>query len=395
MSKVSEDKIKEYTDKLDQGLQTLVQGPEFANYLRTMAQFHNYSANNSLLIMIQKQDATQVASYTTWEKLGRNVKKGEKGIRIIAPSPYKTHRLRDRIDPDTGKTVIGADGKPIQENVEVIIPNFKIVTVFDITQTEGKELPEIVHELNGTKEDYDKMLTALQIFSPVPIEFERITNGANGFYSVSDKRIVIRDGMSETQSIKTICHEIAHSLIHSDAEQNRLSNSNTKEVEAESIAYVVCSHFGIDTSDYSFGYIAGWSKDKNIAELKESMSIIRSTSAKIINGVEQEMIHFRQKEEEMALAIEIDQFARDFDVYGYDDVVVCREAMIDSLVKDIHNGDVDYIEKWLNSAIQNSATEADAEMALYLKDKLSSYTKPKPPETISNPVSTIKPCKRK
>lgn len=376
MANVTDNQLKEYTEMLDQGVKALVRGPDFKRYLNVMAMFHNYSANNSLLIMMQKPDATRVASLTTWNKLGRHVVKGEKGIRIIAPAPFKTHRLRDRIDANTGLAILGTDGKPIQDNVEVIIPNYKIVTVFDLSQTEGKELPEIVHELPATKEDFSKMLTSLHIISPVPIEFETITTGANGYYSIADKRIAIRDGMSQTQTIKTVVHEVAHSMIHSQESSLSDVDSRTREVQAESIAYVVCTHFGIDTSEYSFGYIGSWSTDKELPELKESISVIRSTSATIINGIERELALFHEKEEALSLATEIDQFVRDLDVYGYEDVVVSRVAMIDSLAKDLRNGNTDYILKWMDIAIHNAASEEDISKAVELKEKILVYTKP-------------------
>lgn len=359
-------------------------------YLKTIAKFHNYSANNCILIVMQKEDATRVASFTTWKNLNRNVKKGEKGIKIIAPAPYKKYKLMDCVDKNTGEVVIGADGKPIQEKVEVVVQNYKLATVFDISQTEGKELPEIVHELQGNKEDYEKMFTAIQIASPVPINFENIKTGANGYYSQVEKRIAVRDGMSQIQTIKTSIHEVSHAMLHNRdqfTKTGKLPDSFTREVQAESVAYVVCSHFNIDTSDYSFGYIAGWSKNKELPELKESMGVIRETAAQIINKIEKEMKRMNEKEQCMILAIEIDQYAQDFDFYDYEDKVVSKEAMIDSLMRDIEIGNVGYIKDWINSSIDTAATEQDIEKAKEILERIKKYDKK---EIIKNNECDIK-----
>jgi len=255
-----------------------------------MSKFHSYSFNNSLLIAMQKPDATYIAGYTSWKnKFQRNVNKGEQGIRILAPAPYKKKVDEVVKDPLTNKPILGENGEPLKETVEIIIPSYKVVSVFDISQTSGKELPSLVKSLEGDFEDYELFKESLNAVSPVEIKFSEIKNGANGYYHLEDKEIHIKEGMSQQQSIKTMIHEISHSILHdkdTGVEKDYLPDTRTKEVEAESVAYVVCNHFGLDTSEYSFGYVAGWSSDKNIEELKSSMNIIRDTSNRLINDIE-------------------------------------------------------------------------------------------------------------
>lgn len=295
------DKVKEITDKLEQGIKDLFESEKYMNYLKVMSRFHNYSFNNSLLIAMQKPDATFVAGYTSWEKnFDRHVQKGQKGIRILAPSPYKIKKDVDKIDPNTQQPIRGRDGKPLREQVEVTIPAYKITTVFDISQTQGRELPEIVSDLQNDVEGYSRFMEALKAVSPVPIESRLIEGGSHGYYHLEDKMIVIKEGMSQQQTLKTCIHEIAHALLHDNdtgKERDNLPDRRTKEVEAESIAYTVCQHFGIDSSDYSFGYVAGWSSGKELEELKTSMNTIRSTASEIINSVEKSL--YKAKEQTM------------------------------------------------------------------------------------------------
>ena len=252
-----------------------------------MSKFHNYSFNNTLLIAMQKPDASLIAGFTAWKnQFQRNVKKGEKGIKIIAPSPFKIKQEMEKIDPQTQKPVIGRDGKPVTEEKEITIPAYKVVSVFDVSQTEGKELPDIaVDALTGDVEQYSDFFAALEKTSPVPIGFEKIEGGAHGYYHLEDKRIALDEGMSELQTLKTAIHEIAHAKLHDidrnapkDEQQPRVDR-RTREVEAESVAYTVCQHYGLDTSDYSFGYVAGWSSGRELAELKSSLETIRSSTA--------------------------------------------------------------------------------------------------------------------
>ena len=345
----SAQQVREITDKLEQGIKELFESERFKEYLRTMSKFYHYSFSNTLLIAMQKPEATYVAGYTSWQRnFDRQVMKGEKGIKILAPAPYKAKEEREKIDPSTQKPVLDADGKPVTETVEVMRPAFKVVSVFDISQTDGKELPDIiVDELSGSVENYAAFFEALKQESPAPIAFEDIPGGAKGYFSPVENRIAIQEGMSEIQTIKTAIHEIAHAKLHSidrpepepswkivmisdggtkrdflsgfasetdaneaaeregwrfvdenrfewrleveedtSAVQEMRKDRHTEEVEAESVAYTVCQRYGIETSDYSFGYIAGWSSDKETKELKGSLETIRKTAAEMIDSID-------------------------------------------------------------------------------------------------------------
>lgn len=288
--------VREITDKLEQGLKELFESERFKEYLKTMSKFYNYSFNNTLLIAMQKPDATLIAGYTSWQRnFDRHVMKGEKGIKILAPAPYKVQEEREKLDPATQKPVLDKDGKPVTETVEVTRPAFKVVSVFDVSQTDGKELPDIaVDELTGSVENYAAFFDALKELSPVPIAFENITDGAKGYFSHVENRIAIQEGMSEIQTIKTAIHEIAHAKLHAVTPGEKVApedkkDRRTKEVEAESVAYIVCQRYGIETSDYSFGYIAGWSSDKETKELKGSLETIRKTAAEMITGIDEKL----------------------------------------------------------------------------------------------------------
>ena len=348
----SAQQVREITEKLEQGIKELFESERFKEYLRTMSKFYHYSFSNTLLIAMQKPEATYVAGYTSWQRnFDRQVMKGEKGIKILAPAPYKAKEEREKIDPSTQKPVLDADGKPVTETVEVMRPAFKVVSVFDISQTDGKELPDIiVDELSGSVENYAAFFEALKQESPAPIAFEDIPGGAKGYFSPVENRIAIQEGMSEIQTIKTAIHEIAHAKLHSidqpepepawkivmisdggtkrdflsgfaseteaneaaeregwrfvdenrfewrleveedtSAIQEMRKDRHTKEVEAESVAYTVCQRYGIETSDYSFGYIAGWSSDKETKELKGSLETIRKTAAEMITGIDEKL----------------------------------------------------------------------------------------------------------
>ena len=302
------DKLKEITDRLEQGIKELFDSDRYKEYLRVMSKFHNYSFNNTLLIAMQKPDASLVAGFQSWKNnFKRNVVKGEKGIKILAPSPFKIKQEMEKIDPATQKPVISADGKPVKEEKEITIPAFKVVSVFDVSQTEGKELPDIaVDMLNGDVECFKDVFAALEKTSPVPIGFEKIEGNSHGYYHLEEKRIAIDEGMSELQTIKTAIHEIAHAKLHDidpnvpKEEQADRPDRRTREVQAESVAYAVCQHYGLDTSDYSFGYVAGWSSGRELDELKSSLETIRSTAAEIINSIDkhlQEIQKERDKEQ--------------------------------------------------------------------------------------------------
>jgi antirestriction protein ArdC/predicted nucleotidyltransferase len=295
-------RVQELTDKLEQGLQDLFNSDSYRNYLSTMSKFHNYSFNNTLLIAMQKSDATLVAGYKAWQKnFERHVNKGEKAIRILAPAPYKIKEERDKIDPLTQELLLDKDGNPQKEEVEITIPAFRAVSVFDLSQTDGKPIPELTaKELLSDVEGYQDMIRAVEAISPVPIELEEIAGDSKGYYDREAKRIAVQENMSESQTLKTMIHEVAHSKLHSkevEQDEQMRKDRNTKEVEAESVAYTVCQHFGIDTSDYSFGYIAGWSSGRDTKELRSSMDTIRKTASELITGIEEQLQELQRDRE--------------------------------------------------------------------------------------------------
>lgn len=299
------EKVKEITDRLEQGIAELFESERYKEYLRVMSKFHNYSFRNTLLIAMQAPDASLVAGFNTWKNThGRNVKRGEKGIKIFAPSPYKIKREMEKIDPQTQKPVIGKDGKPVTEEKEITVPAYKVVSVFDVSQTEGREIPSIgADELTGDVDRYKNFFAALEKTSPVPIGFENIEGSSHGYYHLEEKRIAIQEGMSELQTLKTAIHEIAHAKLHDidlnapKEEQGDRPDRRTREVQAESVAYTVCQHYGLDTSDYSFGYVAGWSSDKELSELKSSLETIRAAAVEIIDSIDANLAELQQARE--------------------------------------------------------------------------------------------------
>ena len=285
------DQLKEITERLEQGVKDIFTSEMYTKYLLTMSKFHNYSFNNTLLIAMQRPDATLVAGYNAWKnKFNRYVKKGEKGIQIIAPAPVKEREEREKIDKDTGLTVLNENGVPEIEVVERVIPRFRVTTVFDYAQTDGEPLPTLeVNELTARVKDYTLLKEAIEQVSPVPIRFGEIEGSAKGYYSHMDKEICVRADMGESQTIKTMIHEVAHAMLHdSDQMKQRGEEKDqlTKETEAESIAFTVCSALGIDTSDYSFPYVASWASGKELKELKDSMDTIRLTAADFLEKLE-------------------------------------------------------------------------------------------------------------
>ena len=300
-------KIKEATEQLEAGIKEFFSSDKFQEYLNVMSRFHSYSYSNSVMIAMQKPDATLLAGFSGWQKnFDRHVKAGERGIRIFAPAPVKTKVEREKKDPDTKLPVLDENGDPVMETVEFKTPRFKIVTVFDVSQTDGKPLPSLgVDELTGNVEQFSQFFEALKRTSTVPIGFEELHDGSNGYYSPAEKRIAIREGMSEVQTVKTAIHELAHSRLHDfdrtkpPAEAEKRKDRNTREVEAESVAYVVCQHFGIDTSDYSFGYVATWSASRELPELKASLQTIRDAASSLIDEI-QENLASLQKEQTFA-----------------------------------------------------------------------------------------------
>ena len=331
-SKTEKQKVQEITEKLEQGIKELFESEKYKTYLNTMSKFHNYSFNNTMLIAMQKPDATLVAGFKAWQKnFDRHVKKGEKGIRILAPAPYKIKEERDKIDPVTQELLLDKDGNPQKEEVEITIPAFRAVSVFDVAQTDGKPIPELAaKELLSDVEGYQDMIRAVEAISPVPIELEEIAGDSKGYYDREAKRIAVQENMSESQTLKTMIHEVAHSKLHSkevEQDEQMRKDRNTKEVEAESIAYTVCQHFGVDTSDYSFGYIAGWSSGRDTKELRASMDTIRRTASELITGIEEQLQELQRNREvsqeqtkESILLIQntdLSEFSL-LDVYGMD-----------------------------------------------------------------------------
>lgn len=313
----SAERMKEITDRLETGIQELFESERYKAYLTTMSKFHSYSFNNTLLIAMQ--GGQLVAGYNKWrDDFHRNVKKGEKAIKILAPAPFKAKKEVQKLDAQ-GRPVMGMDGKPVTEVQEIQVPAFKIVSVFDVSQTEGEPLPSIgVEELTGSVERYGEFFKALEQTSPVPIGFEDIPGGSHGYYHLTEKRIAIQEGMSELQTLKTAIHEIAHSKLHAidpeapAIEQADRPDSRTREVQAESVAYAVCQHYGLDTSDYSFGYVAGWSSGKDLKELKASLETIRATAHELITTIDGHLAQLqkeRQAQQEQPQAAPMEQAA--------------------------------------------------------------------------------------
>ena len=302
--KTTIEKVKEITEKLEQGIKELFDSDRYKEYLTTMSKFHNYSFRNTMLILFQKPDASLIAGYGAWQKnFKRQVKKGERGIKILAPAPYKKTVEEKQFDKN-GVPMKDKDGNIIVNTREITVPAFKVTTVFDVSQTAGEEIPMLAKQLMGSIDEYEKFFRILKEISPVPITLETIDGTANGYYHLEEKRIAIKDSLSEMQTIKTAIHEIAHAKLHAlpDKDEDSVTDdtrpdNRTREVQAESIAYTVCQHFGIDTSDYSFGYIAGWSSGKETEELKTSLEVIRNTATEFISAIEEKLQELTQDRE--------------------------------------------------------------------------------------------------
>lgn len=281
--------MTEITAKLEQGVKDIFNSDRYKDYLRFCAKLPKYSVNNQILIMLQKPEATMCQSFLSWKNMGRSIKKGEKGIRILAPSPFKVQQEQNKID-EYGSPILDKDGNNVKEIVKITINAFKPVSTFDISQTEGEPIPNIeVNELTSTIEGYETLLNSISEIVSVPITFENISSGAKGYFSLADNRIVIQEGMSEAQTLKTLIHESAHSILHSKTALDSSSekkSKNQKETEAESVAYIVCQHYGIDTSEYSFKYLASWSNNKEVSDLKSSLDIIRETASSLIDKID-------------------------------------------------------------------------------------------------------------
>jgi antirestriction protein ArdC len=298
------EKLTELTAGIEKGIQELFQSDRYAQYLRTMSRFHRYSLNNTMLIYLQKPDATLVAGFNKWrDQFSRNVQRGEKGIRIIAPMPRKNTIETQRIDPATREPLLDHEGNPLVDQKEITVPFFRPVTVFDVSQTKGKPLPEIVCDLTGSVEQYEVFMEALKRTSPVPMEMGDVPPHVDGLFSENNNRIVLREGMSQAQTVSTAVHELTHAKLHTKAqlaidqrdESALRKDRGTHEVEAESVAYAVCAYYGIATEENSFGYIATWSKDKELTTLKESLETINRTASKIITDIDRNINEIRKE----------------------------------------------------------------------------------------------------
>ena len=341
-----EEQLKQITEQLEQGVAEIFTSEKYTEYLNTMAKFHNYSFNNTLLIAMQKPEATLVAGYQAWQKkFNRQVKRGEKGIQIIAPAPFKEKQEIEKTDPETGEIVIGEDGQPETEVVERVITRFRVTTVFDVSQTTGEPIPEFeVSELEGDVLIYHDFMEALKTVAPVPIRFIEIDGEAERLLiSLSINILAVQPGMSEAQTMKTAVHETAHAVLH-DRDQMEaegiVKDQLTREVEAESVAYVVCNHFGLDTSEYSFSYIASWSSGKNMKELRASMDTIRKTSADMIGQIEEKLKELQiERAEQEADVVEQTEEIRPKIALTFDDgpSAAYTEKLLDGLrERDVH-----------------------------------------------------------
>ena len=300
----NKDRMREIVDSIENGIKELFESDKYQQYLSTMSRFHRYSVNNTMLIYMQRPDATHVAGFNKWrDQFGRNVLKGEKGIRIIAPTPYKKKVEEIKTDPETNAPVLDADGKAIIEEKEIRIPMFKVVSVFDVSQTAGKPLPQLAADLSGNVQQYEVFMEALRRASPVPMEIKPVARDTDGFFSIKAQSITIRAGMSEVQTVCAAVHEIAHAKLHDYEHMTELADDgetilvpgeksrNTEEVEAESISYAVCQYYGIETGENSFGYIATWSKGKELKELRASLETINKTASELITDIDR---HFAE-----------------------------------------------------------------------------------------------------
>lgn len=349
-------KVKEITDQLEQGIQDLFESEKYMSWLRTMSKFHDYSLNNTLLIAFQRPDATLVAGYTAWQKqFGRQVQKGEKAIKILAPAPDKEKVEIEKLDPVTKTPIYSDDGKPIIEVQEVTRPAFKVVSVFDVSQTEGREIPSLgVDELSGAVREYEMFFEALKRSCPVPMEFENIEGSAKGYYHQMEQRIAIREGMSQVQTIKTAIHEMAHQRLHAvdplDEKAEIINQTrSSKEVEAESVAYTVCQHYGIETSDYSFAYVAGWSHGKETPELKASLNTIRKTANEMITEIDGHIAEInKEMEQENKVTCYLKITSSMGSEYEIDRIAGTIEK-IESVLKEALEKEVDNIPGFLES----------------------------------------------
>ena len=379
------ERLQQITAGIEQGIKELFVSEKYMRYLSVMSRFHRYSVNNTMLIYMQKPDATLVAGYNKWKnQFERHVKRGEHGITIIAPTPFKKKIEEQKLDPDTKAPILDAEGKAVMEEREVEIPMFRPVKVFDVSQTDGKPLPELASTLSGNVQNYEAFMEALRRSAPVPLSVEPMAANMDGYFSPDRQRIAIRAGMSEVQTVSAAVHEIAHSKLHNyakaqeeavragDKEPPKKKDRNTEEVEAESISYAVCQYYGIQTGENSFGYIANWSQGKELPELRASLETINKTAGELINDIDR---HYKvickergidltaapepQLDPIEQLAADIDQFSFDYDTYEYRDQVDNREDALRELTATLRSGDASGVRDWLQEfADENEPGEA-------------------------------------
>ena len=379
------ERLQQITAGIEQGIKELFESEKYMRYLSVMSRFHRYSVNNTMLIYMQKPDATLVAGYNKWKnQFERHVKRGEHGITIIAPTPFKKKIEEQKLDPDTKAPILDAEGKAVMEEREVEIPMFRPVKVFDVSQTDGKPLPELASTLSGNVQNYEAFMEALRRSAPVPLSVEPMAANMDGYFSPDRQRIAIRAGMSEVQTVSAAVHEIAHSKLHNyakaqeeavragDKEPPKKKDRNTEEVEAESISYAVCQYYGIQTGENSFGYIANWSQGKELPELRASLETINKTAGELINDIDR---HYKvickergidltaapepQLDPIEQLAADIDQFSFDYDTYEYRDQVDNREDALRELTATLRSGDASGVRDWLQEfADENEPGEA-------------------------------------
>ncbi|RHV29310.1 DUF4316 domain-containing protein [Ruminococcus sp. OM05-10BH] len=402
------ERLQQITAGIEQGIKELFESEKYMRYLSVMSRFHRYSVNNTMLIYMQKPDATLVAGYNKWKnQFERHVKRGEHGITIIAPTPFKKKIEEQKLDPDTKAPILDAEGKAIMEEREVEIPMFRPVKVFDVSQTDGKPLPELASSLSGNVQNYEAFMEALRRSAPVPLSVEPMAANMDGYFSPDQQRIAIRAGMSEVQTVSAAVHEIAHSKLHNyakaqeeaaragDKEPPKKKDRNTEEVEAESISYAVCQYYGIQTGENSFGYIANWSQGKELPELRASLETINKAAGELIADIDR---HYKvickergidltaapepQRDPIEQLAADIDQFSFDYDTYEYRDQVDNREDALRELTDALRSGDASGVRDWLQEfADENEPGEAAAKAAELL-DRLEQLV----PEPDSNLV---------
>ena len=390
------ERLQQITAGIEQGIKELFESEKYMRYLSVMSRFHRYSVNNTMLIYMQKPDATLVAGYNKWKnQFERHVKRGEHGITIIAPTPFKKKIEEQKLDPDTKAPILDAEGKAVMEEREVEIPMFRPVKVFDVSQTDGKPLPELASTLSGSVQNYEAFMEALRRSAPVPLSVEPMAENMDGYFSPDQQRIAIRAGMSEVQTVSAAVHEIAHSKLHNyakaqeeavragDKEPPKKKDRNTEEVEAESISYAVCQYYGIQTGENSFGYIANWSQGKELPELRASLETINKAAGELIADIDR---HYKvickergidltaapepQRDPIEQLAADIDQFSFDYDTYEYRDQVDNREDALRELTAALRSGDASGVRDWLQEIADENEPGEAATKAAELLDRL-------------------------